>query len=136
MPKRVTERTEYGQRLLTARTKAALTQVQLAKAAGISQGTLAELEKIGQGSAFTPMLARACQVSAEWLASGEGPMVGGAEGLSPEVAELAQIVNGLPKAQREWVLQMCRHAVEIVTKEPPSNAGEPTDEYQRHVRMS
>lgn len=62
------ERTPFGERLYTARKKAKLTQVKLAKAAGMSQGTLAELEWEGQGSSYTPMLASACGVSAEWLA--------------------------------------------------------------------
>jgi transcriptional regulator with XRE-family HTH domain len=62
------ERTPFGQRLYDARKKAKLTQVKLAKAAGMAQGTLAELEWDGQGSSYTPMLAAACGVSAEWLA--------------------------------------------------------------------
>lgn len=62
------QRTPFGERLFTARKKAKLTQVKLAKAAGMAQGTLAELEWEGQGSSYTPMLAAACGVSAEWLA--------------------------------------------------------------------
>lgn len=62
------ERTPFGQRLSDARKAAKLTQVKLAELAGMAQGTLAELEWIGQGSSYTPMLAAACGVSAEWLA--------------------------------------------------------------------
>lgn len=67
-------RTEFGQRLLEARKAAKLTQVQLAKAAGMSQANYAELEKSGQGSAFTPKIAYLCGVSVEWLAYGTGEM--------------------------------------------------------------
>lgn len=67
--------TEFGKRLKTARKHAKLTQVQLAKAAGIGQSTLAELEKSGFGSARVVSLAEACGVSATWLATGEGDMV-------------------------------------------------------------
>jgi len=65
------ERTEFGRRLYDARIKAGLTQAQLAKQAGLkSQGTIAEMEWIGQGSSSTPALAAALGVTPEWLASG------------------------------------------------------------------
>lgn len=63
-------RTDFGKRLYDSRKAAKLTQSALAEKVGISQGTLAELEKIGQGSAYTPQLAKACGVSPDWLASG------------------------------------------------------------------
>lgn len=69
------DRSDYGQRLLAARTQAGLRQVDLAAKAGISQGTLADLEKQGRASKFTAQLAIACGVRPQWLASGEGPMV-------------------------------------------------------------
>jgi transcriptional regulator with XRE-family HTH domain len=74
---RTVDRTDFGQRLYDARTKAGLTHVQLAKLVHMAQSTLAELEKIGQGSSKTPQLASACGVSPEWLATGdERPMAG------------------------------------------------------------
>ncbi len=66
--------TDFGKRLKTARKHAKLTQVQLAKAAGIGQSTLAELEKAGYGSARVANLAEACGVSVMWLAEGQGTM--------------------------------------------------------------
>lgn len=69
------ERAPFGQRLFDARTKAKLTQEALAKLVGMSQSTLGELEYTGQGSSFTPQIAAACGVRAEWLATGEGDMV-------------------------------------------------------------
>lgn len=71
---RETQRTEYGRRLVGARKHAKLTQVQLAKAVGMSQGALGEAETSGQGSSFTPQIAAVCGISAKWLATGEGPM--------------------------------------------------------------
>ncbi len=67
--------TDFGRRLKAARKHAKLTQVQLAKAAGIGQSTLAELEREGYGSSRVVDLAAACGVSVAWLANGEGPMV-------------------------------------------------------------
>lgn len=75
-------RTDFGKRLYESRKLAKLTQAALAKKVGISQGTLAELEKIGQGSAYTPQLAKACGVSPEWLASGEAEAAPSAKSLS------------------------------------------------------
>jgi transcriptional regulator with XRE-family HTH domain len=68
-------RTEFGQRLVDARKHAKLTQEQVASAAGMSQGTLGELEKDGHGSTYTVKIAMICGVRPEWLAEGEGEMV-------------------------------------------------------------
>lgn len=70
----VTMTTEFGKRLKEARKAAKLTQVQLSKAAGIGQSTLAELEKTGYGSARVANLAEACGVSVMWLSDGTGEM--------------------------------------------------------------
>jgi transcriptional regulator with XRE-family HTH domain len=69
------ERTPYAQRLVEARKRAGLSQPQLAKLVGMAQGTLGEAETSAIGSKFTAQLARALKVRAEWLASGDGPMV-------------------------------------------------------------
>jgi transcriptional regulator with XRE-family HTH domain len=75
--------TEFGKRLREARKFANLTQSQLAEKAGLaSQGTVSELEKISSGSSFTPQLAAACKVNANWLATGEGDMHGQKENIS------------------------------------------------------
>lgn len=68
-------RSEFGQRVLDARTHAKMTQHTLAKAVGMSQGTLAETEKQALSSTFTAQIAWATGVSAYWLATGEGPML-------------------------------------------------------------
>jgi transcriptional regulator with XRE-family HTH domain len=107
------ERTEYGERLFQARTKAKLTQPQLAKAAGMAQSTLAELEYIGSGSSFTAQIANACGVRAEWLANGEGPMVDQPLELRPEVAAVAKQINDLTDKQRAWVLSTLVHVLEV-----------------------
>lgn len=67
--------TDFGARLKAARKHAGLTQQQLAKAVGMGQSTLAQLEREGFGSSFVVALAKSCGVSAQWLASGDGPMV-------------------------------------------------------------
>lgn len=63
-----------AERLRTARTEAQLRQEQLANLAGVSQGTIANLEA---GTRKNPRellgIARALGVSAEWLKTGKGP---------------------------------------------------------------
>ncbi len=69
--------TEFGQRVLAARTHAQMTQHTLAKAVGMSQGTLGETEKQALSSTFTAQIAWATGVSAYWLATGKGKMLDG-----------------------------------------------------------
>lgn len=76
-PQGMKTRSDYGSRLQQARRHAGLTQKQLAARAGISQGTLSELEINAQSSGFTPQLAAACGVDAHWLATGMGAMLPG-----------------------------------------------------------
>ncbi len=66
---------EFGKRLSEARQYAKLTQTQLAKAVGISQSTIGELEKKGLGSSHSAGIASACGVSVDWLVYGAGDMV-------------------------------------------------------------
>jgi transcriptional regulator with XRE-family HTH domain len=65
------DRTPFGHRLLTARKAAGMTQPQVAERLGMSQGTIAELEKKGQGSSRTIEFAALYGVDAGWLATGE-----------------------------------------------------------------
>jgi transcriptional regulator with XRE-family HTH domain len=68
--------TEFGNRLKEARKHAKLTQKELAEKAGLSsQGTIAELESKGSGSAYTSQIAIACKVNPNWLATGSGEML-------------------------------------------------------------
>jgi transcriptional regulator with XRE-family HTH domain len=96
-------RTEYGERVYRARTLAKLTQPQLAKAAGMSQGTLGELEYNAHSSRFTAQIAAACGVRSEWLATGAGDMID----TSVMPADVAQLVTGISELrgyQREWMM--------------------------------
>jgi transcriptional regulator with XRE-family HTH domain len=104
------ERTEYGARVFQARTRARLTQPQLAKAVGMSQGTLGELEYNAHSSRFTAQIATACNVRAEWLATGEGPLVD-ASTLSPDIIDLAAKMSALPPKQRAFVIDAAQRAL-------------------------
>ncbi|MDQ6212338.1 S24 family peptidase [Achromobacter insolitus] len=66
----------FGGRLKLARKAANLTQKQAAAKAGMSQGTLSDLENDGStSSTYTARLAHAYGVNARWLADGEGDPV-------------------------------------------------------------
>ena len=67
--------TEYGKRLKAARNHAKLTQKQAGDLTGIAQSTISTAENLGNGSADTPIYAKAYGVNAHWLATGEGSML-------------------------------------------------------------
>ena len=69
--------TEFGKRLKEARKHGGFTQAQLAKKVGIGQSTIAELERIGNGSSHATAIAAVCRVSPFWLANGSGEMFAG-----------------------------------------------------------
>ncbi|WP_454676471.1 S24 family peptidase [Achromobacter marplatensis] len=63
----------FGARLKVARKAAGLTQKQAAIKAGMSQGTLSDLENDGSSSStYTARLAHVYGVNARWLGDGEG----------------------------------------------------------------
>lgn len=61
----------FAERIKLAREDAGLTQVDLAKACGISQANISELERgeVGRTS-YLPEIARDCGISTDWLAFG------------------------------------------------------------------
>lgn len=68
--------TSLAERLKAARNAASLTQPELAEKAGVSQGTIGNLEAgIRKRPRDLLSLAKALGVSAQWLESGKGPMV-------------------------------------------------------------
>ena len=67
---------EYKERIKAARLHSGLTQAQLAKAVGIDQASISDLERgRSQRSSYNASIAKACGVSAIWIESGTGPMV-------------------------------------------------------------
>lgn len=99
-------RTAFGRRMFDARTRAGLTQSFVAQKIGVTQGTLAELEKKAEGSSNTVQLARLYSVSAWWLATGEGSM-DEASNLSSEAQHAAELIDELPtQKDRETALAM------------------------------
>ncbi len=69
-----------GARLRMVRRRQAMTQKELASAAGCSQQTIVDIETLGTRSRYLPAIARALGESIDWLETGTG--------LSPTQAEL------------------------------------------------
>jgi transcriptional regulator with XRE-family HTH domain len=67
--------TAYGKRLALARQVRGVTQHQLSKLTGVSQPTIGSTEAQGRGSLKTAEFAKALNIDAYWLATGEGEML-------------------------------------------------------------
>lgn len=68
------DRTPFGSRMLIARKRAGLTQIQVQKALGVSQSTLSGLETEAHSSGKVVEYAMLYRVNPHWLATGEGDM--------------------------------------------------------------
>ncbi len=69
------EKMSFSDRLNTAMQRAGYTQFALAKAVGMAQSSINQLLNKAGGSRKTVEIAKVLGVRAEWLASGEGPML-------------------------------------------------------------
>jgi SOS-response transcriptional repressor LexA len=75
-PYKIEKMTNLADRLKAARAHAGLSQGELAKAAGVKQPVISQLETgKNVGSTFVVSIAKACGVSPEWLVNGKGSMV-------------------------------------------------------------
>src|SRR5690606_37191758 len=84
----ITNVNTFGNRLRYARSLRRLTQAELARACGLSQGAIGNYEADSRRSAKEIFrIAEALDVSAAWLAMGTGPM---------EVQEPARVAEGQP----------------------------------------
>lgn len=82
---------DYKDRVKAARSHAKLTQAQLAKAVGIDQASISDLERgRSQRSSYNASIAKACGVSAIWLESESGPMVAVAQAEPSNVRDTIQ----------------------------------------------
>lgn len=121
-------RTAFGARLVKAREYARKTQKQAAEAVGMSQGTLGELEREGQGSSYTAALSEYYGVRALWLETGKGEMVGSQDAdnwraLSIDVQTAANQLMALPIEQRQALLLSIENAaVRYVFENSPTEA--------------
>ena len=105
-------------RIKFAREQAGLTQVQLAKAVGISQPSIHELEsgRTKQFRASTLLkVAKFLGQSPEWLANGEGEasVLSTPAIKSPDEEELLTSFRSLPPLEKKVILRMVRALVAV-----------------------
>lgn len=97
--------TPFGQRLRSARKAAGLTQADAASNLGISQSTVSELEKTGQGTTYAVQFAALYKVNAHWLATGESP----ATEPSPRTWTESQHPNGGADSRGAMAQELSHH---------------------------
>lgn len=103
-----------------------MTQIALANAAGIKQGALSQLET-GESRSFRGAtlvaLARALDVSPEWLAHGEGGMRGDEQPLPPKALAFAREWLKLTPEAREDIERLVKTMVKTsaADQEPVSD---------------
>lgn len=118
-----------GKRLREARKEAGLSQVELGKKVGLSQGTISELENGESASTgSTASLAAVLGVNSLWLESGKGPKRATNEQVRSTSAptyqvpheELARMIaaySALPPAIRQEVLEFAQVSAARAAKE-------------------
>lgn len=108
---------KYGERLKAARSSAGLSQAALADLVKISQANISKLE-VGDatGSEFTVQFARACNVDAEWLATGEGEMQKHQYNVSNEMIAHLSVMQQLPEYARTEVIRDAIKTAELIAK--------------------
>lgn len=122
---------DVGMRLRHARKLRGLTQVELAKASGVKQATISELET---GESRSPWgtnlvaLAIALKVGTEWLANGKGPMDGKADPLPQDAEKVARDWMKLAPEVRKSVATMIREMVKTSEADKPHVPDERVEE--------
>jgi len=107
-----------AERLLAARTAKKLTQAQLAVLAGISQGTVGNIESGGRaGIGSLAYMAEPLGVAFKWLADGTEPRYAAATSLTQSESELLLIYRAIEKPERETILKMARGLVALPNAE-------------------
>lgn len=111
-----------GDRIKRLRLGRNLTQIQLAKAIGIKQGSLTQLERgksKAPASKTLTKLARLFEVDPEWLMTGKG-MQHPINALGDDEAELVLLFRSLSPESREYVLGRARNVHQDEHERKPS----------------
>ena len=116
-----------GERIRDLRLARKLTQQQLAKAIGIKQGSLTQLEtgkSKAPASITLTKLARLFEVDPEWLMTGKGPQHP-VSSLGDEESELVLLFRSLSTEGRAYVLGRARtvHQDEYEHRDQPADGG-------------
>ena len=118
----------YGERLRTARKARELTQPALAEVSGVSQSLISQLENslTATGSEYTNRLARALEISADWLADELGEMIPLVYQTSdPKIIAVARIMEPMPAYAKDASVKDVAEVAELIAK--ATHGGNGTD---------
>lgn len=114
---------KYGERLKTARDFVGISQAELAERAGGTQENISKLERgDATGSEFTVQYARACGVSPDWLATGEGDMIGDLVVRDPRIKKAVVLMQEMPEYAVDQSIKSIASISELVTQAKASNS--------------
>jgi phage repressor protein C with HTH and peptisase S24 domain len=116
---------EFKDRLKAARKHAKLNQAELAKASGLTQTSISDLERgKSKGTAFVAQLALACGVDTMWLAEGKGEMISGLLGDDAAAmgASSADIVREMLRKHGKGLSEKARQRIQSAAEEQSESA--------------
>lgn len=114
----------YGQRIRAAR--GAVTQARLSEISGVSQSLISQLEnsETATGSEYTNRLARALEISADWLADEIGEMRPLIYAITdPKIIAVAKVMQDLPEYGKDAAVKDVDKVAELIIKTKHSGNG-------------
>lgn len=136
--KSTVRRSDFGRRLYEARDRKRLTQAQVAARLQISQGTLSELERSGDGSSLVVQFAQIYECDPVWLATGKGAAYPPAKQMSLQAHAIAMAFDAMPErtqAEMEAKNRLYWGFLQLMGNAPPANSQTPPlVEVPRHER--
>ncbi len=109
----------YGERLRTARKARELTQPALAELSNVSQSLISQLENslTATGSEYTNRLARALEISADWLADEIGEMTPLVyQTTDPKIIAVAKAMEPLPEYGKDAAVKDVAEVAELISR--------------------
>lgn len=116
----------YGLRLKAARGD--MTQARLSELSGVSQSLISQLEnsETATGSEYTVRLARALNISADWLADEIGDMLPNEYTITdPKIIAVARVMQELPEYGKDAAAKDIAKVAELIQK--ATHGGNGTD---------
>lgn len=117
----------YGERLRIARNARGLKQAALSDASGVSQSLISQLETslTATGSEYTNRLARALEISADWLADEIGEMTPTYyQTTDPKIIAVAKIMEPMPEYGKNAAVKDVAEVAELIAQ---AKGGDGTD---------
>lgn len=109
----------YGERLRKARKARELTQPALAEKSGVSQSLISQLETslTATGSEYTNRLARAMEISADWLADEIGEMIPLVyQTTDPKIIAVARVMEPMPEYGKDAAVKDVAEVAQLIAQ--------------------